>query len=191
MTVVSLRSNLPYSQSQVDLATFELYYRHYLPKIFNYVSYRVPDQTTAEDLTASIFERALANFGSYSVERAAFSTWLFTIARNVVANYLRKQSRRPAMVTVDALSQVEVEASSPEQAIIEAEEFRRIKMVLSRLDEREQEVIALRFSTELKSQEIAQIMGLSPANVRVLLHRSLRKLRQVLQEANYVSTERP
>jgi RNA polymerase sigma-70 factor (ECF subfamily) len=188
MTVVSLRSNLSYPKSQVDLATFELYYRHYLPKVFNYVSYRVPDQSTAEDLTASIFERALINFKTYSSERAAFSTWLFTIAHNVVANNLRQQSRRPDMITVEALPQVVVDAPSPEQALIEAEEFRHIKMYLNRLEEREQEVIALRFSIELKSQEIAQIMGLTPSNVRVLLHRSLRKLRQLLQEADYVST---
>jgi RNA polymerase sigma-70 factor (ECF subfamily) len=184
MTVVSLRSNLSYSKSQVDLATFELYYRHYLPKIFNYVSYRVADQSTAEDLTANIFERALVNFGSYSSERAAFSTWLFTIAHHAVANYLRGQSRQPDLVAVEALPPIMVDAPSPEQALIEAEQFRQVRLYLNQLDEREQEVIALKFSSGLKNQEIAQIMELSPSHAGVLLHRALSKLRQLLKEAN-------
>jgi len=182
MTVASLRSKLSDSKSQVDLNTFELYYRHYLPKIFNYVSYRVPDQSTAEDLTANIFERVWISFRTYSPERAAFSTWLFTIAHHVVANHLRSQSRQPDIVDVESFPPIVVDSASPEQAIIEAERLRQIMGCLSQLDEREREVIALKFSSELKNQEIAQIMGLTPTHIGVLLHRTLSKLRQFLEE---------
>ena len=182
MSVISLNSNISHSMKQVDLTAFERHYCYYFPKIFNYVSYRVANGATAEDLTANIFERALVNYNSYAPEKAAFSTWLFTIARNIIANHLRSQKRQPNLVAVDTLPQVEVNTPSPEQAVIEAEQFRQIRIYLDRLDEREQEVIALKFSSELKNQEIAEIMSLTPSHVGVLLHRGLKKLRRLLEE---------
>jgi RNA polymerase sigma-70 factor (ECF subfamily) len=182
MTLISLNGKIAHSTGRVDITTFGQYYCRYLPKVFNYVSYRVASKTIAEDLTANIFERALVNLGSYTPERATFSTWLFTIAHHLVANYLRSQGRQPNIITVEALPQIVVDAPSPEQAVIEAEQFRLIRNHLDRLDEREQEVIALKFSSELKNHEIAEVMGLTHSHVGVLLHRGLNKLRQLLKE---------
>ncbi len=61
------------------------------------------------------------------------------------------------------------------------EVFRQAVLSLHHLDEQEQEVIALRYGAELSNQEIAEVMGLSPNHVGVLLHRTLKKLRQAMQ----------
>ncbi|MBN2146869.1 MAG: hypothetical protein JW726_05755, partial [Anaerolineales bacterium] len=61
----------------LDKAAFEELYNEYLPRVFNYVSYRVGDQKVAEDITAEIFERALKHLHTYRADRGAFSTWLF------------------------------------------------------------------------------------------------------------------
>lgn len=64
----------------------------YLSKVFQYVNYRVGDRTAAEDLTSDIFSKALTNFAKYDSGKAAFSTWIFSIARNTVIDYYRGRS---------------------------------------------------------------------------------------------------
>jgi len=74
-------------EAVVPSSTAELFghlYEQYLPRIFQYVSYRVGDRTTAEDLTSDIFNKALTNFTKYDSRKAAFSTWVFSIARNTL-----------------------------------------------------------------------------------------------------------
>jgi DNA-directed RNA polymerase specialized sigma24 family protein len=94
--MISLRASVSRVQTQtLDSAAFEELYSTYLPKVYNYVCYRVGDESTAEDITAEIFERALTHLHTYRSDRGAFSTWLFSVARNLVANYLRAIGRRP------------------------------------------------------------------------------------------------
>ena len=59
---------------------FADFYSQYLPKVFRYISYKVSDTHLAEDLTSTVFEKALTKFKSYQSEKAAFSTWIFRIA---------------------------------------------------------------------------------------------------------------
>src|SRR5438105_2632413 len=78
------------STAEID---WEAVYMAEMPRIFNYFWYRMGDATIAEDLTATTFEKAWRARARYRSKRAAFSTWLYTIAHNVGADYYR--SRRP------------------------------------------------------------------------------------------------
>lgn len=64
-----------------DAEDFSALYRRHLDAVFNYCLFRVGDRAVAEDLTAEAFERAWRARDRYRPERAAFSTWLFTIVR--------------------------------------------------------------------------------------------------------------
>jgi RNA polymerase sigma-70 factor, ECF subfamily len=66
---------------------FERLYRAELPGIYNFFRYRVGDGPLAEDLTADTFEKAWRNRNRYRYDLAAFSTWLFTIARRVAQDH--------------------------------------------------------------------------------------------------------
>ena len=79
------------SGSKAEL--FGRLYEQYLSRIFQYVSYRIEDRTTAEDLTSDIFNKALTNFTKYDSGKATFSTWIFSIARNTLIDYYRRRSR--------------------------------------------------------------------------------------------------
>src|SRR5262245_33661724 len=114
----------------IDRAAFEELYRTYLPKVYNYVCYRLGDVTAAEDVTAEIFERAFTTLPSYRADRGAFSTWLFTIAHNLVANYLCARKRRPADLSLEAVPVLAAGAGSPEQATAEAEQRRQIQLCI-------------------------------------------------------------
>src|SRR5512140_2421989 len=72
-------------------ADFEELYRAELPRVYNYFRYRVGDGQVAEDLTSETFEKAWRNRWRYRRDLAAFSTWLFTIARRVAQDHYRKR----------------------------------------------------------------------------------------------------
>jgi len=68
---------------------FEQLFQQYYPRIYNYLRYRVASQEDAEDLANIVFERAYVHRESFNPAKGAFSTWLFRIAHNTLANYHR------------------------------------------------------------------------------------------------------
>ena len=89
------------SESTVHFAEL---FRQYYPRIYNYLRYRVALQEDAEDLANIVFERAYTHRESFNPEKGAFSTWLFRIAHNTLANYHRSLQRRLAHETEGGLS---------------------------------------------------------------------------------------
>ena len=91
-------------------------YEEYISKIFQYVNYRVGDRTIAEDLTSDIFNKALTNFTKYDSGKAAFSTWIFSIARNTIIDYYRKRSNEQKLRNnKEAESGAGIFSASPEE----------------------------------------------------------------------------
>ena len=162
------------SGSKAEL--FGRLYEQYLPRIFQYVSYRVGDRTTAEDLTSDIFNKALTNFTKYDSRKAAFSTWVFSIARNTLIDYYRRRSREQKLQK-EAESKAAIFSTSPEEEASRSEEVRKLRKCLSLLNPNEREIISLKFSGEMTNREISQVTGLSESNVGTILCRAVRKLR--------------
>ena len=156
---------------------WEPIYQEALPRIYNFFRYRVGDDALAEDLTATTFEKAWRARARYRRDLAAFSTWLFTIARNVAADQLRQQRDH---VSLDALRD-QPTADNLETLIEQQDEFARLAALLARLPLRERELIALKYGADLTNRAIAGVMGLSESNVGTILHRITRELRAQLE----------
>ena len=158
-------------------------YEEFLPKVFRYIRYRVNSEQVTEDLTSVVFEKALTNFEKYSREKASFSTWIFSIARNVVIDHYRTQARHPAL----SLEKAEIDVSSneplPGDTLEKMEEREKLRACVSRLQAEEQEIIALKFGSDMNNRQIARTMGLSESNVGTKLYRAVRKLRDSFREA--------
>ena len=152
-------------------------YHQYLPRILNYVRLKVDGEDLAQDLTAEVFERAVAKQHTLR-HREAFGAWLFRIARNAVAGYYRK--RRPTL-PLDSIPDPRVPDAGPAEALMRQEELARLRTALGTLSDREQEIIRLKFGGELGNKEIAQVMRLRAGNVAVILYRALRKLRAQME----------
>lgn len=151
-----------------------------MPRLFDYVSYRVRDKATAEELTAAICERALIRLHQYDPDRGTFYAWIFGIAHNMIWDYYQQMRRRPTVLALDDLPDVQVESESPEEIYEIREVFRRVMRHLHRLSDAEQEVMALCYGAGLSNVEIARITELTPNHVGVLRHRALKKLRQAV-----------
>ncbi len=160
---------------------FARLYDEYLPRVYRYVHYKVNDVPLTEDLTSSVFEKALANFGRYSKDKAAFSTWIFAIARNAVIDYYRTSRRRETVELDDSFQPPSVDPSP--QEVLEAKEEREcLRLCIAKLSTEEQEIIHLKFGAELNNREIAKMTGLSESNVGTKLFRAVKKLRGSFQE---------
>lgn len=155
-------------------------YREYLPRILNYIRLRVGGEDLAQDLTATVFERAVAK--QHTLRKPeAFGAWLFRIARNVVAGHYRR--RRPT-VPLEWAGDQPAGSPSPPEVLMRQEELERLRAALDTLSEREQEIIHLRFGAGLGNKEIADVVHLRAGHVAVIVYRALRKLRTRLGEGD-------
>ena len=153
-----------------------------MPKVFRYIQYRVSNIQLTEDLTATTFEKALVSFGKYSSDKAKFSTWIFSIARNVVIDHYRVTGRRMT-IPLEEASEVSSRDLSPEEELLKREELERLQICLTGISPDEQEIIRLKFGAELNNRQIAKMLCLSESNVGTRLYRAVRKLRDSFQES--------
>jgi RNA polymerase sigma-70 factor (ECF subfamily) len=156
---------------------FAQQYTAYLPRVLNYVRLRTDDEALAQDLTALTFERALTHLSTLR-DRGAFGSWLFRIARNVIAGHYR---RRRHELPIESIQDQAATIPSAESGIVHSEELDAMRDALLTLAEREQEIIRLRFVAGLTNRAIARTMGLREGNVAVILYRALRKMRAILE----------
>jgi RNA polymerase sigma-70 factor (ECF subfamily) len=164
--------------SETGLDAFSESYRRYFPRLFAYVYARVGQVHLAEDLVADVFERAYVKAGSLR-SKDAYSTWLFTIARNAIISHARKHSRE-TLVDPDVMGEISPSTASVETEILAREEQSAVARLVRKFPQREQDVISLKFDAELSNFQIAEIMELSEPNVRVIIFRTLRKLRELM-----------
>lgn len=152
---------------------WEAAYREYLPRVYNFFRYRVGDASLSEDLTADVFEKAWRGRARFRRDLGAFSTWLFTIARNAATDYFRRNGRD---VPLEAVRELQ-DSISLEETTQRNDDFAKLNTLLSQLPERECELIALKYGAALTNREIAQLTRLSESNVGTVLHRTVEKLR--------------
>lgn len=179
----SRSENKQTSNSDLDLgALFQTYY----PRIYNYLRYRVNSVEDAEDLIGVVFERAYTYRDQFDANKGAFSTWLFRIAHNTLANYYRTRERRSAWEAgIEPPLDLVTPEPSPEAQIVENETMLQLLRGLEGLSERDQEVISLKFAGRLGNKEIGEIIDMKEKTVSVALLRAMRRLRQQLEEMGH------
>ena len=160
------------SRSQEEL---ERVFDNYYSKIFNYFRSRISSREEAQDLTGEVFVKIAGAWERYDPERAAVSTWIFTIARNVLTDFLRRN--RGVTLELEELPVTDrynnLENSDSREAILKA---------MTNLNDKEKEVLVLKYWSDLGNQEIASMLGISASQVGVVLYRSLKKLQPHLKD---------
>ena len=152
---------------------------HYYPAVYKYFRCRGADGDTANDLAAAVFERALAKLNTFDPKKAAFNTWIFTIAHNLGVNHWKSQSRES-----QSIDQAQpVLDSRPEDEMIRQEGITVLLAALSQLEEREREIVVLKFTGALTNRQIAGLVNLTASNVGVILYRAIHKMKLELSIA--------
>jgi len=159
-------------------------YNAYYSKIYKYTLYRVGDHSTAEDLVSEVFEKVLSKYYTYNPNKAKLSTWIFTIVNNTIINYHKKnQYCKKNQYGSQSVNLEMVESKYRlDDTIIEQELKEHLLKSIMGLDDRQRNVIALKFGANLTNREIAQIMDLTESNVGTILYRSLKRLKDILKQ---------
>ncbi len=165
-----------------QLSEFAELYDQYFPKVFAYVSGRVQDKEISLDIVSDVFEKAYIK-GHAVREAAAYMTWLFMIAKNVVIGHYRRHKREiRGMDRMRESLWISEPSPDPEDDTLQSEAASSLLRHLRRLSKRDQELIALKFEGELSYAEISAVLGLSEVNVRVSIFRALKRLRRMMEE---------
>ena len=153
-------------------------YKQYYPRLFAYIYARVGNTHQSEDIASDVFERVYLKLDSLR-DRDALATWLFTIARNAIVSHVRKHSRE-TIVGHDVISELSPATDSVESEVMHREDLAGVARAVRTFSQREQDIVSLKFDAELANAQIGQIMGLTEQNVRVIIFRTIRKLRKIM-----------
>ena len=155
-------------------------YERYIDRIYSYVYYRTGNHHDAEDLTAKVFHQALKHIPRYQHRGAPFSSWLYRIAHNLVANWHRDRSRRQ-VVSLDQVTLVAPAGDdSPFEHAARSERRDTLLEAIRRLPDDRQELLILKFVERLPNAQIGRIMGRTEGAIKSLYHRTLVSLRDDL-----------
>jgi RNA polymerase sigma-70 factor (ECF subfamily) len=168
-----------------DMKAFEELVEKYKQPIINMGFRMLRDSDEAEDLAQSVFIRVYQSAGRYEVS-AKFSTWIFTIARRLCLNEIRRRGRHPAE-SIDssqgdhedqAPRQFEdVKTFSPPEAFLQEELAQKIEEALSQLPAQQRLAIVLCRQDELSYEEIARVLSCSMSATKSLIHRGRETLK--------------
>ena len=143
-------------------------------RVYAYVAYRVGDGPDAEDITSDTFERALKYRKSYDPRKGEPVAWLLGIAkRSIDGSWKGRDFPGEIGDSVDPMD-------------LEDDAVRRLTVsrAVETLDERDRELIALRYGADLTARQIAELLGARTNAIEVALHRALGRLRAILGEAD-------
>ncbi len=162
-----------------DLRAFEALYARHHRAVFGFLARSLADRHAAEDLLQEAFLRVFVHREAYR-PTAAFRTWLFTIARNLLIDRFRQARGHPEASHPEALSTVPAPDALPLERAEGRELADRLDAAIGQLPRSQREILLLSRFAGLAHEEIAQVTGSSPEAVRVGLHRALRGLRERL-----------
>ena len=172
-----------------DRAAFVALVEKYKQPLHNFIHRTLRDETEAEDLAQNVFLQVYKSRDRYE-RTAKFSTWLFTIARNLCLNEIRRRSRHPAESLEETHSENEDQPQRqyedkkiflPTDNVLHSELAKKIEEALAELPENQRTAILLCRQDELSYEEIAKVLACSLSATKSLIHRGRETLKEKLK----------
>ena len=142
-------------------------------RVYAYVAYRIGHGPEAEDVTSEVFENAIRYSSSYDPRRGEPIAWLIGIARRCIASSVPR-APTPAQETEGVAASADLEQETVDRLALASG--------LSKLAERDQELLALKFGADLSARRIGELLDMRPNAVDVAVHRALARLRDELDQ---------
>jgi RNA polymerase sigma-70 factor, ECF subfamily len=165
-----------------DAEAFGVLYEQFAELIFRYIYSHLDNRLDAEDLTEEVFLRAWRALPKYDERGLPFTAFLFRIGRNSLIDYYRQRK------DVQSIEDMELQAHQlePEEAVGLNIENENLRKTIAGLREDYRNVVIFRFLSGLSPEETAQLMQRSVGAVRVLQHRALAALKDLLDRGSRV-----
>ncbi|MFC1902407.1 RNA polymerase sigma factor [Chloroflexota bacterium] len=165
-----------------DADDFGRLYDLHVERVYRHIYYRVGNTMDAEDLTQLVFFRAWDAIGRYRKTASPFLAWLMRISHNLVIDFYRSK-KDTAYLDSEPVSAYP--DSSPERLAEEHFDQQQLRKVILQLPEDQQQVIIMSFIEDFTYAEIASSLGKREGNIRVILHRALKKMRSILEPEKF------
>lgn len=164
-----------------DVGAFQTLYSRHRGPLFRHLGRQVRDTALAEELFQDVWQRVITARERYRPD-AKFSTWLYQIAHNRVADHWRAKQHRPdAPGDADEQAARIPDPQTPDRQLSAFEERRRLQLALEELPEDQREVVLLRLEQELSLEEIGEITGVGRETAKSRLRYAMDKLRARLR----------
>ena len=176
-----------------DRDSFAILVRRHKTPIFNFILRQIRNHTTAEDLTQDVFVRVVRSAASFKHE-ARFTTWIYSIARNLCIDHLRKMSlrRHPSLDQASSRDKDgptlgdrianEHPSSSAHRQVTSNDIAQRVVVAVEALPPEQREVFLLRQLGKVPFKEIAKLTGVPENTVKSRMRYALERLQQALAE---------
>ena len=171
----------------MDRDILRQFYQRYSGEIYLYLYSLCKSRETAEDLMQEVFLKALL---SLSDQNENLRAWLYKVARNACFNELRNRKREVEMdpaagADVYAAGAGKKSQNSLTDILIRNEQKKMLYEAMLKLPDRQREILELFYFSEMSMKQIAEIMKLTPQNVRVLAYRAKKQLREYMEVKEY------
>ena len=155
----------------------ERLFRQYGEGVASFVLARVGSAELAEEITSRVFLTVVRQFGQQNRSPAG---WLWAIVRTELARHFREC--REVHAGVELLA----DAAGPPEQLVRRETHARLQAALERLSEDEQQIVYMKFFQDMRNQEIAAATGLTASHVGVIVFRTLKQLRALMEREETV-----
>jgi RNA polymerase sigma-70 factor (ECF subfamily) len=162
-------------------ACTELYDRHY-DAVYRYCYCRVSDVSLAQDLTSEVFVRMVDKLDTFKTRGRPLLAWLYTIARNLVADAHRQKGKAVHLPLDSAFPLSSNGKGDPIRSVERKIQAECLAAALRHLTEEQQQVILLKFMEDYRNGQVARILGKSEGAIKSLQHRALSSLRRALEK---------
>ena len=166
---------------------FERIYDQYIDKIYRFIYLKVSSQEIAEDITSKVFLKGWEAFQSPKEEIKNPGAFLYQIARNAVVDHYREKGRTKTM-SVDAGPQIADPKTSVQDKAILSADINIVKTAIQKLKKDHQDIIIWHYLEDMPINKIAELMDKPAGTVRVMLHRGLKELKDVIKRLGQTSS---
>lgn len=161
-----------------DQAAFGELYNLYFKRIYRFIYFRVSHKEVAEDLAEEVFLKAYSKIGLVN-QNSSFEGWLYQIARNSVIDYYREKKHIVALEEIENTLEYETNVVD----FVNLQEQQKVFLKLLReLTMDQQVILKMKFLENLENDEIAEILGKTEGSIRVIQHRAILKLQELIKK---------
>ena len=152
-------------------------YTQYRDKVFGFVRSKIVNQTEAEDIVQTVFLKVYSNLDKYDETKASLSTWIYTITRNTVYDYLKEKRGHPVLELVDNTVD---SAEDPDDSLLNQEALEELACALQKLPQNQRDIIILIYYHGKPKTEVAKILDITYGQLRYLHDKALSRLKETL-----------
>ena len=154
-------------------------YAQYRDKVFGFVRSKIYNQTEVEDIVQTVFLKVYSNLDKYDETKASLSTWIYTITRNTIYDYLKEKRDHPVLELFENTVDSEEE---PDDSILNNETLEELACALEKLPQNQRDIIILIYYKNLDRRKVAEMFGMTYGQLRYLHDKAIKRLGELLHK---------